>query len=313
MKRVLGLCLLFAASAGMIFGQAPVGVISGTVTDESGAPMPGASIGIRNKTTGAERSLLSKEDGAYSASGLAPGNYEIRVEARGFRTVVRDATVETGATTTADIRMLVGQTSEVVQVEVATNRIEYQRHAIDGVITRQAIEGLPLNGRSFLQLAVLQPGVTIGTQTTSQYNALFSVTMLGGESNKTAITVDGGNVRNSIEGQTQINLSQEVVQEFQLSTANFDLSTGITSTGAVNVVTRSGSNDLHGSGYYFFRDHNMAAYPHLRRSALAPDPFFARRNPGFWLGGPIKKDKAFFFFNYEYMNQVQLFSFSPDK
>ena len=148
--------------------------------------------------------------------------------------------------------------------------------------------------------------------TTSQYNSLFSVSVLGGDSSKTAITVDGGNIRNSIEGNTGMNFSQEVVQEFQISSANFDLSTGITSVGSVNVVTRSGGNDFHGSGYFFFRDHNMSAYPGLVRNALAPDPFFARRNPGVWIGGPLKKDRLFFFFNYENLNQTQVVTFVPN-
>src|SRR5437667_1203430 len=128
MRRVLGKCLLWAASTGVIFAQAPVGVISGTVTDESDAPIPGASIVIKNKTTGAERSLRSAEGGTYSVPGLPPGLYEVRVEVKGFRAVVREATVKTGSTTAADIRMLVGQMSEVVQVEVATSWIEYDRH-----------------------------------------------------------------------------------------------------------------------------------------------------------------------------------------
>src|SRR5947209_7580370 len=102
-----------------------------------------------------------------------------------------------------------------------------------------------------------------------------------------------------------MNFSQDVVQQFQLSSVNLDLATPIAAGGAVNIVTRSGSNDLHGSGYFFFRDHNMAAYPNLKRDPNNPNPFFARRNPGVTLGGPIKKDKLFFFFNYEYFNQVQ--------
>ncbi len=215
-------------------------------------------------------------------------------------------------TTTADIRLPVGQTSEVVNVEAATAQLEYEKHNIDGVITRQQIQDLPLNGRSFMQLASIEPGVTVGSGSTSQYNALFSVSVLGGDSSRTAITVDGGNIRNSIEGGIQMNFSQEVVQEFQLSSANFDLSTGITSVGSINVVTRSGSNQFHGSGYFFFRDHNMAAYPGLARDPANLDPFFARRNPGVYIGGPIKKDKLFFFFNYEYMNQVQAYTIKPD-
>jgi hypothetical protein len=319
MKRVMQLCpllavLLIACSINYpAFAQAPVGTISGVVGDESGAVIPNAAIKIRNKGTGAERDVVSNAEGSFSAPSLPAGVYEVRVELKGFRTVVREATVETGLTTTADVRLPIGQTSEVVNVEAATAQVEYEKHAVDGVVTRQQIQDLPLNGRSFMQLASIEPGVTIGTGTTSQYNALFSVSILGGDSGKTAISVDGGAIRDTIEGSgTSMNLSQEVVQEFQVSSVNFDLSTDITSVGSVNVVTRSGSNQFHGAGYYYFRDHNMAAYPSLVRNPLVPDPFFARRNPGFYLGGPIKKDKLFFFFNYEYTNQVQNFSVVPN-
>jgi hypothetical protein len=295
------------------FAQAPVGTISGVVADDSGAVIPNATVKIRNKATDAERSIVTNADGSFSAPALAAGVYEVRVELKGFRTVVREAQVETGLTTTADIRLPVGQTSEVVNVEAATAQVEYEKHAIDGVVTRSQIQDLPLNGRSFMQLASIEPGVTVGTGTTSQYNALFSVSMLGGDSGKTAISVDGGAIRDVIEGSgTSMNFSQEVVQEFQVSSVNFDLSTDITSVGSVNVVTRGGSNQFHGAGYYYFRDHNMAAYPNLVRDPLATNPFFARRNPGFYLGGPIKKDKLFFFFNYEYTNQVQNYSVVPN-
>src|SRR5215510_13972321 len=205
--------------------------------------------------------------------------------------MLREVTVTVGTIVKLDLALEVGQTTEIVTVQAAgAAQINYESNSIDGVITRQKIQELPLNGRSFLNLAFLEPGITVRPGTTAQYNSLFSVSVLGGDSNKTSVTVDGGNIRNSIEGNTGMNFSQEVVQEFQLSAVNFDLSTGITSVGSVNVVTRSGSNDIHGSGYFFFRDHNMSAYPGLARNALAPDPFFARRNPGVWIGGPIKKD-----------------------
>jgi len=274
--------------------------------------IPGAIITIRNKETGAQRVIKSADDGFYSAAALPPGEYEIRAEATGFRVTVRPATVLTGNTLTADFEMQVGATSEVISVEAAAAQVSFDSHKIDGVITRQKIQELPLNGRSFLNLAFLEPGVTVGTGSTSQYNSLFTVSVLGGDSNKTSITVDGGNIRNSIEGNSGMNFSQEVVQEFQLSSANFDLSTGITSVGAVNVVTRTGTNDFHGSAYYFFRDHNMSAYPGLVRNALNPDPFFVRRNPGFWVGGPVKKNRLFFFFNYETQNQTQVFTYVPN-
>jgi hypothetical protein len=310
----LMLCLfLLAAMSFSAFAQSVYGTISGTVADESGAVVPNATVTIVNKATGFTRTITSNADGTFNAPSLTAGLYEVRAEIQGFRTTVREAEVQVGGTTTVDMKMQVGQSKEVVTVESATPQIEYEKNQIGGVITREKIQDLPLNGRSFLQLASLEPGVTVSAGTTSQYNRLFSVSILGGNSGRTNVTVDGGNIRDAIEDTgASMNFSQEVVQEFQLSAAVFDLSTGIGANGAINVVTRTGSNDYHGSGYFFFRDHNMAAYPGLARNPLALDPFFARRNPGFWVGGPIKKDKLFFFFNFENTNQVQAVIVQPN-
>ncbi len=310
--QLRGLLVAFCLAAGLVRAQVPTGSIAGTVHDSSGAVVPNANITLTHKDTGAARSLVSSQDGSYNAAALLPGVYEVKASMPGFRTLVREATVETGKVTTVDLNLEVGQAEEVVTIEGATAQIEYDSHTIAGVITRDKIQDLPLNGRSFLNLAFLEPGVTVSPGTTSQYNSLFSVSVLGGDSGKTAITVDGGNIRNALDGDTGMNFSQEVVQEFQISSANFDLSTGITSVGAVNVVTRSGGNDFHGSGYFFFRDHNLSAYPGLARNPLSPDPFFVRRNPGFWIGGPIRKDRLFFFFNYEYVNQTQVVTYVPN-
>jgi len=306
--------LLFACAftAALLLAQAPTGTISGTVHDPSAAVIPNTAVVLTQKDTGAARSVMTAIDGSFSVVALPPGIYEVKASVPGFRTVLRQATVEIGAVTTVDLPLEVGRPDEIVTVEAATAQVEYSMHAIGGVITREKIQDLPLNGRSFLNLAFLEPGVTVGTGTTSQYNSLFSVSVLGGDSNKTSVTVDGGNIRNSIEGNTGMNFSQEVVEEFQISSVNFDLSTAITSVGSVNVVTRSGGNGFHGSGYFFFRDHNMSAYPGLQRSALSPDPFFARRNPGFWIGGPVKKDRLFFFFNLENLNQTQVVTYVPN-
>ncbi len=307
------LFVLVLAMSVSVYAQTPTGIISGAVTDESGAVVPNATVTITNKTTGFVRTVTTNAEGLFSAPALPAGEYEVRAEITGFRTTLRQATVQAGDTTSVNLPMQVGGTKDVVTVEGVAPQINYENHSIEGVITRQKIEGLPLNGRSFMQLASIEPGVTVSAGTTSQYNTLVNISVLGGASGLTAISVDGGPLKDDIEGAgTSMNFSQEVVQEFQLSALNFDLSTDITSVGSVNVVTRQGGNQFHGSGYFFFRDHNMAAYPGLKRNALSPDPFFARRNPGFWLGGPILKDKLFFFFNYEYMNQVQAFTVQPD-
>lgn len=321
--------LLLSAFALFAMAQVPVGTITGTVTDPSGAVIRDASIVIRNKATGIERQLKSDGDGNFVAASLPAGQYEVKTVVEGFRTLLREVTVATGAVSRVEMTLEVGQKTEIVTVEgTGSAQVNTESHSIDGVITRQKIQELPLNGRSFLQLAFLEPGVTASPGTTSQYNSLFSVSILGGASDKTAITVDGGNVRNSIEGQTGMNFSQEVIQEFQLSSANFDLSTGITSVGAVNIVSRSGGNEFHGSGYYFFRDHNMSAYPGLKRVCQespnnpvclneasrkrVEDPYFVRSNPGLWIGGPIVKNRAYFFTNYEYTRQVQAFVVQPN-
>jgi hypothetical protein len=299
--------LLVALVAAFALAQAPTGTISGVVNDDTGAVIPNAAVTITNKATNAARTATTNAEGFYSAPALQAGDYEVRAEVKGFRTLVRAATVQTGESTQVNMPMSLGQTQEVVTVEAASAQINYESHNIQGVIQRANIQDLPLNGRSYLQLAQLEPGVTIASGSVAQFNTLFTVSVLGG-GNRTAVTIDGGNVSDNIDvagGIASMNFSQETVQEFQLSEVNFDLATPIAAGGAINVVTRSGSNDWHGSGYFFFRDHNMAAYPNLQRLPGVPNPFFARRNPGFSVGGPIKKDKLFFFFNYEYLNQVQ--------
>ena len=311
-RAAFSLPLVLALAVSLSLAQAPTGTIAGAVSDASEAAIPGALLSITNKATGRVRMMPTGVEGLYSAAALPAGEYEVKVEASGFKTVTREATVVTGSTTMVNFSMPVGATAEAVTVEAATSQILYDSHKIDGVVTRTQIENLPLNGRSFLQLAMLEPGVSVGTLTLTQRNEQFQVSILGGDSRMTAITVDGGNVRNHIEGNTGMNFSQEVVEEFQISTTNFDLSTGITGVGSINIVTRSGKNDLHGSGYFFFRDHNIAAYPHLQRNAFNADPFFARRQSGFWVGGPIRRDKLFFFTNLEHNNQDGVQTIQPN-
>jgi hypothetical protein len=310
-QGTIGLCLAVLLTT-PAWAQAPTGTISGAVHDQSGAVVPAASITIRHLDTGVSRHLTSENDGSFSAPALAAGNYEVTAELSGFRTQRIQVNVATGRVSSVEMRMEIGGAAEQVTVAANAIHVETEAHAVTGVITRQKIQELPLNGRSFLQLAFLEPGVTASVGSTSQRNSLFEVSILGGDSNKTAITVDGGNIRNNIEGNTGMNFSQEVVEEFQLSSANFDLSTGITSVGAVNVVTRTGTNDLRGSVYAFFRNNDMAAYPALSRDPLAPDPEFSRRNPGAWVGGPIRRDNLFFFGNYEHTDQEGVISFQPN-
>jgi hypothetical protein len=302
----MSLVVIFLACI-LSFAQAPTGTVTGTVTDPSGAVVPNASVTIINKATGVPRTVTTNTDGLYSASSLQAGDYQVKAEAPNFKTTERDASVLVGQNTQVNLAMSLGASNEVVNVEAAGAQINYENHEVTGVIEQAIVQDLPLNGRSYMQLASLEPGVTITTGSTAQFNALFTVSVLG-SGNRTLYTIDGGSVSDNIDtasGISAMNFSQELVQEFQISTVNFDISTGVAAGGAINVVTRSGTNDLHGSAYFFYRDHNMAAYPLLNRNPFDEDPFFARKQPGAAIGGPIKKDKTFFFFSYEHTFQVQ--------
>ena len=299
--------------------QTATGSVVGTVQDASGAVVPGANVTITNKGTAVSRSLVTNSEGLYSAPSLQAGDYEVKVESSGFRTTVLDAQVLAGSTTTANVSLSLGEAQQTVTVEAVTAQMNYESNTVAGSIERNTIQNMPLNGRSFLQLASLEPGVQIVAGATGARNAPVQISILGSATNQsfttnnTLITLDGLSLMDQLDGgNTDLNFSQEVVQEFQISSLNFDISTGITSSGTVNIVSRSGSNDFHGSAFYFYRDHNMAAYPALNRSTLAPNPYFVRKDPGFWVGGPIKKDKIFFFASYEALNQVNTITFQPN-
>ena len=317
-SAVLLICILVGYTSSL-YGQLATGSILGSVADQSGAVIPNATVTVTNKASGVARALTANAEGLYNAPALPAGDYELRVEMQGFRTTVRDVQVLAGNDTTANVSLSLGASREVVTVEAASAQISYDSNTVAGSIERGTIQDIPLNGRSFLQLASLEPGVQVTTGAQGARNAPIQISILGGATavsfttNSTLITLDGLSVMDMLDGgNTSLNFSQEMVQEFQLSSANFDVGTGITALGAVNVASRSGGNEFHGSGFYFYRDHNMAAYPALKRSSLNPNPYFVRKDPGFYVGGPIKKDKLFFFFNFENINQVQAVTFQPD-
>lgn len=312
MQRLGLIGALVLALSGSLLAQAPTGTIAGTVTDASGAVLPKAAVTVTNKGTGASRVVESGPDGNFSIPALAPGLYDVLIEASGFQPTIAPVEVVTGSTATVRLTLEVSSRTEAVTVVGAVTTVDLTSNRVQGVVGRQQIENLPLNGRSFLNLAQLQPGVTVVLGNPAQFNAQFNVSVLGGPASRTAITVDGGNIRNPIEGGTGQNFSQEVVQEFQISTANFDLSTGIAAFGAINVVTRSGSNVYRGATYFYHRDENIAAYPSLARTTLTDKPEFSRRQGGFVLGGPIKKDRVHFFGSYERTDQKGVYVVQPD-
>src|SRR5439155_4848027 len=213
----------------------------------------------------------------------------VRVEHPGFTTQRETVRVEIGGTTTATFSLTLGATSQTIEVTGGAAIVNTTDSALGGIVNHDAIESLPLNGRSFLSMAMLEPGVAVSYASTSgagNPNNFFQLSVNGAPQSMTVISFDGARVNDRVTGGTSQNFSSESVAEFQISTFNFDLSTGTVSAGAINVVSRTGTNQLHGSAFLFFRDHNMAAYPALRRDPFYPDPYFARKQYGFSLGGP---------------------------
>lgn len=321
-------CILMALVPGyslVAHAQNATGAISGTVKDQNDAVISKAVVTATNKATGAARRVNAGSDGIFVFENLQPGAYELKVEAQGFSSQVQNLTVTVGTTTTGNFSMEIGAVTQVVDVTTDAPVINTTDTVVGGVVNRQRIENLPLNGRSFLSVAALEPGVGITYVPTSgpgNVNNYFQVSIGGAPQSMTFISVDGARVNDRITGGTSQNFSAETVEEFQISTLGFDLSTGTISAGAVNIVSRTGSNTLHGSGFLFFRDHNLAAFPGFKRptdpTALSPlcldpssagcgklkDPFFVRKQYGATIGGPIKKDRLFFFGNYERNDQV---------
>jgi hypothetical protein len=308
------LLLAILVAVGSIRAQTPTGSISGVVTDPTGAQMAAALIRITNRDSGLTRNLTTSAEGDYSAAALPSGVYKVTVEAAGFSVLERTATVEAGTTTTVNLTLQIGGVSEEMKVYDAAPLIHYEQHQVGGLVSRAQIENLPLNGRNFLDLAKLEPGVTNPIRGSN--NRVFVPVLGAGLSTSprigfTRVTVDGGDI--AIPGTigAALQVSQEVVQEFQISTVNFDLATSVTTDGAINIVTRSGGNQYHGSGFYFYRDHNLSAYPGLQRDPSNPDPFFQRQQFGYQIGGPIRRDRAFFFTSYEHNNQRGVLSVQP--
>jgi hypothetical protein len=306
---ILPLLICVALLSLAAFAQKSTGAIQGTVTDPQKAVVANATVVIKNTATSAERTVMTDSDGQFQVPQLSPGTYELTITAQGFKTAKQTLTVSVGDTLTTELALEVGGATETVNISADTaTAINTADFKVDGVITRQKVDGLPLNGRNFLQLASLEPGVRVSTGAPGDANNLFNVSIGGGNSDLTRLTVDGGNVVDPVTGGAAQNFSVDTVQEFQISSFNFDLATGVTSVGAVNIISRTGGNTYHGSGFAFYRDNHMSAYPTLNRVANNPDPFFRRLQGGFTLGGPIVKDKLVWFTNLERLNQTAAYS-----
>jgi hypothetical protein len=294
------LYLLFCCSISLAQTTISTGSIQGIVSDPSGAVVSGAKISISNKSTGRVITTKTTSAGAYTSGALTPGDYILRVEAQGFKTSETAVTVEVGVTAPGNVTLQVGQATQVVEVQGTEVTVNTQQATVQGVLNTQQIENLPINGRNFLDLAQLEPGVQIqdGGNFDPTKNGFSSISF-GGRFGRTArIEVDGLDISDETVGTTTQNVPSSDIQEFQVQQSSLDLSTELTSSGSVNVTTKSGTNSFHGEGYYAFRDQTLDA-----NLPAASDNYFQRNQFGGNFGGPILKDKLFFFVDAERTKQ----------
>ncbi len=306
-KSILAIALtigLVAAASPMMQAQTiQSGTIQGTVTDPQGAVVPGAKVSIKNTGTNQTFNATTNSSGNFSSGSMVPGNYNVRVEAKGFQTTEMPVTVQVGLVSNANIKLTVGQESQVITVQASEVRVNTEQATVQGVLTGQQIDNLPVNGRNFLDLAQLEPGVQIQDgQNFDPTKVGYSSISFGGRFGRTArIEVDGIDVSDETVGTTTQDIPASGIQEFQISQSSMDLSTELTSSGSVNVVTRSGTNDFHGQGFYDYRDAGVggAELPHPVINGTPIFGDYQRHQYGGRFGGPIMKDKLFFFMDAE--------------
>ena len=299
---VLGIVILSSwAKPAFSQGGASAAQLNGVVRDASGGSVPKASLTLRDVGTNRTYTAVSNDNGLYVIPNLPPGSYELTTEAPGFAKSTQTGIVLTvGQVATIDVNVSVAQSAEKVVVTTETPPVEPTRTEISQVINAKQIQDLPISGRKFTDFALLTPGVATGRTSLQSTITEFEVTRIsfgGMRDLSNSVTVDGADAINTATGSQRSTPSQEAVSEFRVVNNGFGAEYGRALGGIVNIVTKSGTNSLHGSAYDYLQNNATDA-----RSLLQPAPqgdTLQQNQFGGTIGGPIKKDKTFFFANYE--------------
>lgn len=321
-KTAVGLmmCLMLSVCLNLFWsGQAEAQVagatLSGLVTDSSGASIANAKVSIKNVGTREIREATSNGDGFYSAPNLLPGSYDVSASAEGFASAVQKGIPLTvGAQQSLNISLKPGKVTEVVQVMGTPPDVQTASSAVSSTVDSKIIRELPLNGRDWTSLATLEPGVVnIPNQATTSFNANKGNRGFGNQlsdsghrPNENSYRLNGISINDYTNaapgGATGLNLGVDAVQEFSVITTGYTAEYGRTSGAVINAITKSGSNQLHGTGFFFDRDSVFDARNYFDGPTIAP---FRRIQFGGSAGGPIIKDRTFIFGSYEGFRQSQ--------
>ena len=312
----LGLVLALVCAlmtAGTAFAQTAGGALEGQVVDDAGSPLPGVTVTVTNEATGFSRSAVTDADGRYSFAALPVGTYSVRGELEGFRVIEgRGIPIRVASTTPLDLQTEQSAVEESIVVTAAEIPLVNDTPALGTVVSQQELETLPLNGRQFANVAVLAPGTSLAYNADPTKPGQLTIALHGGIGRNVNFMVDGGdNTDDTIGGALQ-NYNLEAVAEFNIQTAQYKAEYGRSSGGVLTVVTKTGTNEFHGSAYEFARrDDWNGRTESERRAGLDKGPY-ERDQYGASLGGPIVRDRAHFFATYEKLERAGQYVINTD-
>jgi len=289
--------VLILMSSALLLAQSTLGTgsIQGVVSDPTGAVLSGAKITITNQATAGVIRVTTSSTGTYTSGPMQPGDYKVRVEAKGFQTAEFSVTAQVSVVSSGSVHLQPGKESQVVQATEAQVAVNIEQATVQAVLNGDQIEELPINGRNFIDLAQLQPGIQLQDGSVFETkNGLSSISFQGRFGRAARFEVDGVDISDETAGASTQNIPASAIQEFNVSQSSLDLSTELTSSGAVNLTTRSGSNALHGEGFGSFLGNQTSAalpgtLPGNRPSTFQREQFGGRA------GGSIIRDKLFWF------------------
>ena len=303
MSKVVNLIKLFlvlVALAVVAAAQTGTSNITGAIRDTNGAAVPGATVTARNEATGVASTQTTTDSGVYAFSSLPVGKYTITVEKQGFKTLQKTGNVlEVGTPLTVDGALEVGQVTETVTVQSGAEQLQTANATLGNVVEQKAIETLPLNGRNPLTLLLLEPGVTqrsfggagSGVHVNGSRDRAYNVTIDGIEANESSVPNPVSNL---------YRITPDNIQEYKVTTNNATAEEGRNSGASISIATRAGTSEFHGTGFFFLRNEALNSNEWYQNASKNPKPLIRLNQFGFEMGGPIKKNKTFFFGSYGY-------------
>ncbi len=278
----------------------------GRVTDESKAVLPGATVTVTNRDTNVTRTATTDGQGEFKVPALPPGTYKVTAAVQGFASQTRDGvTLQLGQTVDLEVTLKIAGTQEELTIVSEAPVVDVTDTSVSTVVGQQQIENLPINGRNFISFAIITPGAGVDNTPQQGASATSGLTFAGQRARSNNVMVDGLDNNDAGLGSVRAVFSQEAVREFQVLTNSYSAEFGKASGGVVNIVTKSGTNELHGNVFFYFRDDSLNAKGHFEQVDVFGNPVSREKAPfkqhqyGATLGGPLKKDKTFFFLAFE--------------